>query len=134
MKRRDLLELEDIGITDEIRNLAYGDHGEERMWEYYYGVDIYTAYKIHSYMTAKEMDGIMKLEIYRGEDIRKHDEEQEYIIFLSAKESKYDTYIPKERKWSRAKLGNLRMRDSNYRDTYSRMIWISDEDEAAVRR
>lgn len=134
MKRRDLLELENIGITDEIRNLAYGDRGEERMREYRYGVDIYTAYKIHSYMTAKEMDGIMKLEIYRGEDIRKHDEEPEYIIFLSAKESKYDTYIPKERKWSRAKLGNLRMRDSNYRDTYSRMIWISDEDEDAVRR
>lgn len=134
MKRRDLLELEDIGITDEIRNLAYGDRGEERMREYYYGVDIYTAYKIHSYMTAREMDGIMKLEIYRGEDIRKHDEEPEYIIFLSAKENKYDTYIPKERKWSRAKLENLRMRGSNYRNTYSRMLWISDEDEDAVRR
>ena len=134
MKRRDLLELEDIGITDEIRNLAYGDRGEERMREYYYGVDIYTAYKIHSYMTAREMDGIMKLEIYRGEDIQKHDEEPEYIIFLSAKENKYDTYIPKERKWSRAKLENLRMRGSNYRNTYSRMLWISDEDEDAVRR
>ena len=134
MKRRDLLELEDIGITDEIRNLAYGDRGEERMREYYYGVDIYTAYKIHSYMTAREMDGIMKLEIYRGEDIRKHDEEPEYIIFLSAKENKYDTYIPREKKWSRAKLGNLRLRGYNYRDTYSRTLWISDEDEDAVRR
>lgn len=134
MKRRDLLELEDIGITDEIRNLAYGDRGEERMREYYYGADIYTAYKIHSYMTAREIGGIMKLEIYRGEDIRKHDEEPEYIIFLSAKENKYDTYIPREKKWSRAKLGNLRLRGSNYRDTYSRMLWISDEDEDAVRR
>ena len=134
MKRRDLLELEDIGITDEIRNLAYGDRGEERMREYYYGVDIYTAYKIHSYMTAREMDGIMKLEIYRGEDIRKNDEEPEYIIFLSAQENKYDTYMPREKKWSRAKLGNLRIRDSNYRDTYGRMLWISDEDEDAVRR
>lgn len=37
MKRRGLLELEDIGITDEIRNLAYGDRGEERMREYCYG-------------------------------------------------------------------------------------------------
>lgn len=134
MKRRDLLELEDIGITDEIRNLAYGDRGEERMREYYYGVDIYTAYKIHSYMTAREMDGIMKLEIYRGEDIRKYDEEPEYIIFLSAQENKYDTYMPREKKWSRAKLGNLWLRKFNYRDTYSTMLWISDEDEDAVRR
>lgn len=134
MKRRDLLELEDIGITDEIRDIAFEDCGEEKMRKWYYGEEIYTAYKIHSYMTAKEMKGIMKLEIYRGEDIRKHDEEPEYIIFLSAKENKYDTYIPRECKWSRAKLGNLRMRNSNYRDTYSRMIWISDEDEDAVKR
>lgn len=134
MKRRDLLELEDIGITDEIRDIAYRDRGEERMREYYYGKDIYTAYKIHSYMTAREMNGIMKLEIYRGEDIRKHDEEPEYIIFLSAKENEYDTYMPREKKWSRAKLGNLRLRGSNYRDTYGRMLWIRDEDEDAVRR
>lgn len=134
MKRRDLLDLEDIGITDEIRSLAYEDCGEEKMRKWYYGEEIYTAYRIHSYMTAKEMKGIMKLEIYRGKDIRKHDEEPKYIIFLSAKENKYDTYIPREKKWSRAKLGNLRLRDSDYRDTYSRMIWISDEDEDEVRR
>lgn len=134
MKRRDLLELENIGITDEIRDLAFKDRGEEKMREWCYSKEIYTAYKIHSYMTAREIDGIMKLEIYRGEDIRKHDEEPKYIIFLSAQENKYDTYMPREKKWSRAKLGNLRLRDSNYRDTYSRMIWISDEDEDAVRR
>ena len=134
MKRRDLLELENIGITDEIRNLAYKDCGEEEIRKWCYSEEIYTAYKIHSYMTAREIDGIMKLEIYRGEDIRKHDEEPEYIIFLSAQENKYDTYIPKERKWSRAKLGNLRLRGLNYRDTYSKMLWISDEDEDAVRR
>lgn len=134
MKRRDLLELEDIGITDEIRDIAFEDCGEGRVQKWSYGEWIYTAYKIHSYMTAREIDGIMKLEIYRGEDIRKHDEEPEYIIFLSAKENKYDTYIPREKKWSRAKLGNLRLRDSNYRDTYSRMTWISDGDEDAVRR
>lgn len=134
MKRRDLLELEDIGITDEIRDIAFEDCGEERVQKWSYGEWIYTAYKIHSYMTAREIDGIMKLEIYRGEDIRKHDEEPEHIIFLSAKENKYDTYIPREKKWSRAKLGNLRLRDSNYRDTYSRMTWISDGDEDAVRR
>lgn len=134
MKRRDLLELENIGITDEIRDLAFEDRGEEKMRELCYSKEIYTAYKIHSYMTAREIDGIMKLEIYRGEGIRKHDEEPEYIIFLSAQENKYDTYMPREKKWSRAKLGNLRLRDSDYRDTYSRMIWISDEDEDAVRR
>lgn len=134
MKRRDLLELENIGITDEIRDLAFEDRGEEKMREVCYSKEIYTAYKIHSYMTAREIDGIMKLEIYRGEGIRKHDEEPEYIIFLSAQENKYDTYMPRKKKWSRAKLGNLRLRDSNYRDTYSRMIWISDEDEDAVRR
>lgn len=134
MKRRDLLDLEDIGITDEIRSLAYKDCGEEKIRKLSYSEEIYTAYKIHSYMTAKEVKGIMKLEIYRGEDIRKHDEEPEYILFLSAQENKYDTYMPREKKWSRAKLGNLRLRDSNYRDTYSRMLWISDEDEDAVRR
>ena len=90
MKRRDLLDLEDIGITDEIRSLAYKDCGEEKIRKLRYSEEIYTAYKIHSYMTAKEVKGIMKLEIYRGEDIRKHDEEPEYILFLSAQENKYE--------------------------------------------
>ena len=48
MKRRDLLELENIGITDEIRDLAFEDRGEEKMRKWYYGEEIYTAYKIHS--------------------------------------------------------------------------------------
>ena len=30
MKHRELLEMEDLGITDEIRETAYKDQGEER--------------------------------------------------------------------------------------------------------
>lgn len=134
MKRRELLELEDSGITDEIRNLAYEDSGKKRMRKYYWGTDRYTEYKVHSYMITREINGILKLEIYYGKDIRKHDEEPRYIVFLSAIENKYDTYIWKEKKWSRAKLENLRIRDCDYTDRYKTMLWCSEEDADRIRR
>ena len=96
MKHRELLEMEDLGITDEIRETAYKDQGEERGEEGNWR-GIYSYYKYHSYLRAGKQNGILKVEIYRGEDIRKLNEEPVFMIFLSSKENKYTTYLPKEK-------------------------------------
>lgn len=134
MKRRELIELESIGITDEIRNLAYKDRGEEKIGKYWSGDKIYTEYKICKYMVARVLAGILKIEIYYGKDIRNNDEEPRAILFLRAKENKYDTYLQKEKKWSRAKLENLQMMEYRYNEEYKIPTWCGEEDADAIRR
>ena len=128
MKHRDLLEMDDIGITDEIRETAYKDQGEERGEEGNWR-GIYTYYKYHSYLRASKQNGIMKVEIYRGEDIRALDEEPAIIIFLSSKENKYTTYLPKKKKWSRAKIGNISLGNYDYKKAYGQPFWITEEEK-----
>ena len=134
MKRRELINLEKIGITDEIRALAHKDRGEEKIRKYWREDEIFTEYRINKYMVARVTDGILKLEIYYGKDIRNNDEEPRGILFLHAKENKYDTYLPKEKKWSRAKLENLRMMEYSYKEAYKIHLWCSEEDADTIRR
>ena len=134
MKRRELINLEKIGITDEIRVLAHKDRGEEKIRKYWRGDEIFTEYRINKYMVARVTDGILKLEIYYGKDIRNNDEEPRGILFLHAKENKYDTYLLKEKKWSRAKLENLRMMEYSYKEEYRIPLWCSEEDADTIRR
>lgn len=131
MKHRKLLEMEDLGITDEIRETAYKDQGEERGEEGNWR-GIYSYYKYHSYLRAGKQNGILKVEIYRGEDIRKLNEEPVFMIFLSSKENKYTTYLPKEKKWSRAKIRNLPLGSYDYKKVYGQSFWITDEEEKMI--
>lgn len=131
MRRRDLLEMEDLGITDEIKETAYKDRGEERGEEGNWR-GIYRYYKYHSYLRASLQKGILKVEIYRGEDIRILDEEPAFIVFLSDKENKYITYLPKEKKWSRAKIGNIPIRIYEHKKSYGQPFWITDDEEKMI--
>ena len=131
MKHRKLLEMEDLGITDEIRETAYKDQGEERGEEGNWR-GIYSYYKYHSYLRAGKQNGILKVEIYRGEDIRKLNEEPVFMIFLSSKENKYTTYLPKEKKWSRAKIRNLPLGSYDYKKVYGQSFWTTDEEEKMI--
>lgn len=134
MKRKDLLELDPLGVTDGIWELAYADRGEIRKTEQRWYGDHYTQYKIHSYLRAGVLNGILKIEIYRGEDLRNSNEEPAYILFLSAKEHKYATYLPKEGKWSSAKLQNLSMGAYDFTKRYENTFWISEKDQEIVMR
>ena len=130
MKHKDLLEMEELGITDEIREIAYEDQGVERKEEKWRG--IYRFYKYHSYLRAGLQNEILKVEIYRGEDIRRIDEEPVAIIFLSDKENRYITYIPKEKKWSRAKIENIPLGMYDYKKSYRQHFWIKEDEEKVI--
>lgn len=131
MKNRELLEMDDLGVTDEIREIAYQDKGEKKTYSYCWGGTSNVYYKNYEYMRAGVQDEILKVEIYLGEDIRRCDEEPKAVIFLSKNENRYKTYLPKERKWSRAKIENLWL--SGYStNRYLNSVWIKQEEKEAV--
>lgn len=133
MKRKELIALPALGVTDEIRGMAYKDVGREKTEQYSWRNETYIIHNYCVYLRADVMEGILKIEVYKGEDIRQCNEEPEHIIFLSAKESKYITYLTKEQKWSSSKIENLRYRNYDYKKRYRDYCWISGEEREAVR-
>lgn len=135
MKRKKLMELRMIGVTDEIRDMAYGDRGEEIKEKNYWRSGNYVQFKVRYYMRAEVEEGTLKIEVYSGEGIRRCDEEPKYRIFASVKEEKYDTYLPKKNRWSSAKLRNLpEVYGRNWDRIYENWYWISERDDETVRK
>lgn len=133
MRRKRLLELGMIEITEKIREMAYEDNGEKKTEKTLWGEKTYIKYNNCGYLRAAVEDGILKLELYRREDIRMIDEEPVYRIFLSNTENAYATFHTKERKWRKAKIANLEI--NNYRPGtyYKNRIWISNEDSEVIK-
>ena len=133
MKRKELIALPALGVTEEIRGMAYKDTGRKETEQYYWRNETYIMHKHCVYLRAAVMEGIMKIEVYKGEDIRQCSEEPECMIFLSAKENKYITYLAKEQKWSSSRIKNLRYRNYDYKKKYQDYCWISGEERETVR-
>lgn len=133
MKNRELLEMDDLGVTDEIREIAYQDKGEKKTYSYCWGETSSIYYENYEYMRAGVQDEILKVKIYLGEDIRRCDEEPKAVIFLSKNENRYKTYLPKERKWSRAKIENLWLGGYST-NRYLNYVWIKPEEKEAVTK
>ena len=77
MKHRELLEMEDLGITDEIRETAYKDQGEERGEEGNWR-GIYSYYKYHSYLRAGKQNGIWLLKSDSGDNADHNQDRQQH--------------------------------------------------------
>lgn len=133
MKRKELIALPALGVTDEIRGMAYKDVGRKKVEQYSWRNETYIIHNYYVYLRAAVMEGILKIEVYKGEDVRQCNEEPEHIIFLSAEENKYITYLTKEQKWSSSKIENLRYRNYDYKKRYRDYCWISGEEREAVR-
>lgn len=133
MKRKELLELPMIGLTDEIRDLAMADRGRKKEPNPCWGSSPYIEFDVRDYLRAGVEDGILKLEVYPGEDIRGCNEEPLYQIYLSAGENRYATYLQREGKWSQAKMQNLPDSRRDWDNIYKRRCWMSKAEEKAVR-
>ena len=70
MRRKRLLELGMIKITEKIREMAYEDNGEKKTEKTLWREKTYIKYNNCGYMRAAVEDGILKLELYRRGDIR----------------------------------------------------------------
>lgn len=129
MKRKELIALPPLGITEEIRELARKDNGKRSGTN-----ERYIRYNHHTYMRSAVINGILKVEAYKRKSIRQGNEEPEYIIFLSKEENEYTTYLVSEKKWSSSKAGNLKYSDYAYTETYSDYCWISEDDQEMISR
>lgn len=107
MKRKKLLELRMIGLTDEIRDMARADQGKKKEPDLSWRSTSYLEFDVRNYLRAEVEDGTLKLEIYPGKDIRKCNEEPVCRIYLSAGEDRYITYLQRKGEWSQAKMRNL---------------------------
>ncbi len=133
MRYKELLKLQTIGLTDGIRDMAFRDQGKEKRENAYWRRSPYTEYDIRYYLRAEVEEGILKLEVYQGEDIRKCNEEPLYRIYLSAEEGKYATYLQREWKWSKAKMRNLPDTERNWDNIYKESYWIAKAEKETVQ-
>lgn len=134
MKRKKLLELRMIGLTDEIRDMARADQGKKKEPDLSWRSTSYLEFDVRNYLRAEVEDGTLKLEIYPGKDIRKCNEEPVYRIYLSAGEDRYITYLQRKRKWSQAKMRNLSGTEWDWDNIYKNRYWIAGPEEEVVRK
>lgn len=132
MKRKELISCTMLGITDEIREMACNDAGKRMVEKYSWKTETYILHDHCIYMRAAVIDGILRLETYKGEAIRQGDEKPEYIVFLSKVENKYATYLTNEQKWSRSKIKNLKYMNYDYRKRYRNYCWITEKEQGVI--
>lgn len=134
MKRKKLLELRMIGLTDEIRDMARADQGKKKEPDLSWRSTSYLEFDVRNYLRAEVEDGTLKLEIYPGKDIRKCNEEPVCRIYLSAGEDRYITYLQRKGEWSQAKMRNLPGAEWDWDNIYKNRYWIAGPEEEVVRK
>lgn len=132
MRRKELLELDALGMTDEIYKIASKDQGKEETEQYSWGKREITVYNTYGYIRAGVQNGILKLEIYKGEEIRRCNVEPACMIYMHREERRYETWIPQTNKWSRAKCKNLPCWGYELGNRYRERFWISEEERQTV--
>ena len=133
MRKKELLQMRVIGLTDEIRNMALADEGRKIGESGHWGGGVYTEFNVRKYVRAEIEGGILKVEIYWRQDIREGNEKPLYRIYLSAEENRYTTYLQEEGRWSQARIKN--MPDYNYiwRHGYKKQYWAPKEEEKLIK-
>lgn len=109
MKKRDLLELPVLGATDEIVRLAKSDRGRLRQigaWD----KRKKKAFRV-IYSRAVKWGTFLKVALFCREDLLAGELLPRYEIYISTTEDEDKTYLPKEKKWSEASIGNLIVAD-----------------------
>ena len=109
MRKRDLLELPVLGATDEIVRLAKSDRGRLRqigVWD----KRKKKAFRI-IYSRAVKWGTVLKVALFCREDLLAGELLPRYEIYISTAEDEDKTYLPKEKKWSEASIGNLIVAD-----------------------
>lgn len=132
MKRKDLLSLPAMGVTDEIRKLANADTGVEDLEKYGYREEIVKRYERFGYLRAGVREKILMIEMYIGDTLRTGSEEPRFIVFLSGKENTYTTYDTRDRKWRSAKIKNLEDGRYQYGKHFDTGYWIEEKEKELV--
>lgn len=104
MKKKDLLKLPDLTVTEQMKQLVDEDDPKKKT---YYGTYKRTVYERYQYYRAVVQDGILKLAVFSRKLIAKGQADPEFEIYISKEEKKYITQETATGKWRTAKIDNL---------------------------
>lgn len=110
MKKRELLSLPELTATDEIVSLARNDRGRKKQIHYWRSGKV-KVFRI-LYSRAAVADGILKVAFFCREDLLAGERRARYEVFISTEEGSDITYLPQEKRWSEARIGNQVVEDS----------------------
>lgn len=103
MKKKQLMAMQKLEATDEMIRLAKADKGKKR--KLYSWTDTkYTVYDRDIYARACEENEILKVAIFRREDLKAGKREPFIEVYISRKEERYLTWVPEEERWSEASV------------------------------
>lgn len=103
MKKKDLLSLPKLTVTEKMRQMVAEDHMERK--RVLYGT--IEKYKTYQYYRAVIADEVLKLAIFERKHIAAGNDIPEFELYIAKDEKKYLTYEPATGKWYTAKIDNL---------------------------
>lgn len=122
MKKKELLSLPKLTVTEKMRRMVAEDHMERK--RVLYGT--IEKYKTYQYYRAVIADGVLKLAIFERKHIAAGNDIPEFELYIAKDAKKYLTYEPATGKWYTAKIDNLTYDyDKGY--MYGNKPWVSEE-------
>lgn len=103
MKKKQLMAMPALEATDEMIRLAKADKGKKRKL-YSWSDTKYKVYDRDIYARACEENEILKVAIFRREDLKAGKRRPHIEVFISRKEERYLTWVPEEERWSEASV------------------------------
>ena len=135
MKKKELLSMPALPVTDRMRELVEEDEPEQRERVSYYGNDsyrhTYTCYRRYLYIRAVVSAGILKVGLYARKSIEAGSSLPDYEIYVSRSEKKYLTYERDTGKWLTARINWLNL-DLDNGHCYGNSPWSSDQTRKTV--
>lgn len=127
MKKKDLLSLPKLTVTEKMCQMVAEDHMERKRALH----GTVEKYKTYQYYRAVITDGILKLAIFERKHIAAGVNIPEFELYVAKDEKKYLTYEPATGKWYTAKIDNLAY-DYDKGNIYGNKPWVSDETKKKI--
>lgn len=132
MKKKELLSMPKLEVTEEILRLVREDKLQEKIVSYGYGPSrTYHIYERYQYYRACVKNQILKVAVFSRKLIAQGISEPEYEIYISKEENAHATYHPASEKWRKGKIDSLQydIDDGHY---YGNIPWFTEHTKKIV--
>lgn len=132
MKKKELLAMKKMYVTQKMMEIMYEDTGERETTNFTYSKNItYIAYKWYLYYRVIVENGILKVAVFTRKRMVAGDRNPQYEIYLSKDEKTHLTYEVDKRKWRTGKI-NMLDYDTEQYGRYGKKPWVSDGDKKKI--
>ena len=134
MRKRELLEIRSLYVTDKMREMVENDVGEkkEATWGYYRNQkDVYYIYRWKQYYRAVVVNGILKIAVFTRKLIAAGNTFPQYEIYIDKNRKEWITYNTKEERWHSAKIDMLQY-DTDRSYVYGQHDYCEEKDKQII--